>query len=192
MTDDQQQQRVNQAAEEFANVLKESYQAMASRGESAYDLNAQLTEQFFNGVVNNLQTQAEANRQTGEQLAEQAQRGQEASRQLTQESVQAYRDFINSMFAFPQAGTQAAERGTIEAQETSTITEASPERQEGAEVPLEGYDSLNIEEITERLDDLSTEELRQLRAYEAENKSRSTLLRPLDERIEEDDASSSS
>ena len=191
MTDDQQQQRVNQAAEEFANVVKESYQAMASRGESAYDLNAQLTEQFFNSVVNNLQTQAEANRQTGEQLAEQAQRGQEASRQLTQESVQAYKDFISSMFAFPQAGTQAAERGTIEAQETSTITEASPERQEGAEVPLEGYDSLNIEEITEKLDDLSTEELRQLRAYEAENKSRSTLLRRLDERIEEDDASSS-
>ena len=183
MADEQQTQRVNQAAEEFASALKESYQTMASRGESAYDLNAQLTEQFFNSVVNNLQTQAEANRQTGEQLAEQAQRGQEASRQLTQESVQAYKDFISSMFAFPQAGTQAAERGTIEAQETPTPTEASPE--------IEGYDSLNIEEITEKLDDLSTEELRQLRAYEAENKSRSTLLRPLDERIEEDDASSS-
>ena len=111
MTEDQQQQRINQAAEEFANVLKESYQTMASRGESAYDLNAELTEQFFNRVVNNLQTQAEANRQTGEQLAEQAQRGQEASRQLTQESVQAYMDFVNSMFAFTKGGTQEAQRG---------------------------------------------------------------------------------
>jgi endonuclease/exonuclease/phosphatase (EEP) superfamily protein YafD len=109
--DDQQQQRVNQAAEEFANALRESYQTVAGRGESAYELNAQLTEQFFNRVVNNLQTQAEANRQTGEQLAEQAQRGQEASRQLTQESVQAYMDFVNSMFAFSQAGPQAAQSG---------------------------------------------------------------------------------
>jgi endonuclease/exonuclease/phosphatase (EEP) superfamily protein YafD len=107
--DDQQQQRVNQAAEEFANALRESYQTVAGRGESAYELNAQLTEQFFNSVVNNLQTQAEANRQTGEQLAEQAQRGQEASRQLTQESVQAYMDFLNSMFSFSQAGTQEAQ-----------------------------------------------------------------------------------
>jgi hypothetical protein len=111
MEDQQQQQRVNQAAEEFANALRESYQTVAGRGESAYELNAQLTEQFFNRVVNNLQTQAEANRQTGEQLAEQAQRGQEASRQLTQESVQAYMDFVNSMFSFSQAGPQAAQRG---------------------------------------------------------------------------------
>src|SRR5215204_5540847 len=101
--DDQQQQRVNQAAEEFANALRESYQTVAGRGESAYELNAQLTEQFFNNVVNNLQTE--------EQLAEQAQRGQEASRQLTQESAQAYRDFVNSMFSFSQAGPQAAQRG---------------------------------------------------------------------------------
>jgi putative cell wall-binding protein len=109
--DDQQQQRVNQAAEEFANALRESYQAVSNRGESAYEMNAQLTEQFFNSVVNNLQTQAEANRQTGEQLADQAQRGQEASRELTQESVQAYMDFLNSMFSFSQAGPQAAQRG---------------------------------------------------------------------------------
>jgi endonuclease/exonuclease/phosphatase (EEP) superfamily protein YafD len=109
--DEQQQQRVNQAAEEFADALKESYQAVTERGQSAYEVNAQLTEQFFNRVVENLQTQAEANRQTGAQLAEQAQRGQEASRQLTQESVSAYMDFVNSMFSFAQQGPQAAERG---------------------------------------------------------------------------------
>ena len=109
--DDQQQQRVNQAAEEFTNALRESYQTVAGRGESAYELNAQLTEQFFNSVMNNLQTQAEANRQTGEQLAEQARRGQEATHQLTQESVQAYMDFVDSMFSFTKGGTQEAQRG---------------------------------------------------------------------------------
>jgi len=109
--DEQQQRRVNEAAEQFANAVKESYQTVASRGQSAYELNAQLTEQFFNRVVENLRTQAEANRQTTEELASQAQRGQEASRQLTQESVQAYMDFVNSMFSFSQAGPQAGQRG---------------------------------------------------------------------------------
>jgi len=107
----QQQQRVNQAAEEFANALKESYQTMASRGESNYDMNAQLTEQFFNRVINHLQSQTEANVQAGDELLSQAQRGQEASQQLTQESVQAYMDFINSMFSFSQAGPEATQRG---------------------------------------------------------------------------------
>jgi hypothetical protein len=109
--DEQQQQRVNQAAEEFADTLKQSYQAVTERGQSAYEMNAQLTEQFWNRVVENLQTQADANRQTGEALADQAQRGQEASRQLTQESVSAYMDFVNSMFTFAQQGTQEAQRG---------------------------------------------------------------------------------
>ena len=58
------------------------------------------------------------------------------------------------------------------------------ERQAGAELPLENYDSLTVEQISERLGDLSVEEIRQLQAYEAENKSRSTLLWRLDERIE--------
>jgi len=190
--DEQQQQRVSEAAEKFANTLRESYQTVASRGESAQQLNAEMTQRFFNTVINHLQRHAEANVQVGEELAGQAQRGQEASRQLTQESVQAYMDFINSMFSYAQSiSLEAAQRGTTEAQEPSTTPEASPERQEeGAEVPLEGYDSLNIEQITERLDDLSTQEIRQLRAYEAENKSRSTLLRRLDERIEADASSS--
>ena len=190
--DEQQQQRVNQAAEEFADALRESYRAVSERGESAQELNAQLTEQFFNTVNDHLRTHAEETRQMSEQLADHQQRGQEASRQLTQESVNAYMDFINSMFSFYQeAGSEVAQSGATEAQETSTTaTEASPERQEGAEVPLEGYDSLNIEQITERLDDLSTQEIRHLRAYEAENKSRSTLLRRLDERIEANSSSS--
>src|SRR5215217_8961788 len=195
--DEQQQQRVNQAAEEFADALRESYRAVSERGELAQELNAQLTEQFFNTVNDHLRTHAEDTRQMSEQLADQQQRGQEAAQQLTQESVQAYMDFINSMFSFYQTSSpEVAQRGTTEAQEPSTATtttEAAPERQEeGAEVPLEGYDSLNIEQITQRLDDLSTQEIRQLRAYEAENKSRSTLLRRLDERIEADASSSSS
>ena len=109
--DEQHQQRVNEAAERFAEALRESYQTVAERGESAQQLNAEMTQQFFNSVINRLQSHADANVQTGEQLAEQAQRGQEASRQLTQESVQAYMEFVNSMFSFAQAGTQEAQRG---------------------------------------------------------------------------------
>src|SRR5215216_2869577 len=109
--DEQQQQRVNEAAEKFANALRESYQTVASRGEAAQQLNAEMTQRFFNTVINHLQRHAEANIQVGEELAGQAQRGQEASRQLTQESVQAYMDFINSMFSYAQAGTQEAQRG---------------------------------------------------------------------------------
>jgi hypothetical protein len=233
--DEQQQQRVNQAAEEFANAVRDSYQAVSERGQSAYELNAQLSEQFFNRVMENLRTQTDANRQVGQELAEQAQRGQEASRQLTQDSLSAYMDFLNSMLSFTQAGPQAAEKGVREgaedAQRISRETESplgedegtaeedqgslkeelrsiiresvrrseagigekpqededtiAPERDEaaGEGPPIEGYDSLNVEQISNRLEGLSVEELEQLRRYEAANKDRSTLYRRIDNMI---------
>lgn len=189
----------------------ESFRTVAARGEAAQEQSAQLSQDFFNRVINNLHTQAEDTRQMTQQLADQQQRAREAGQALTQESVGAYMDFVNSMFSFWQGSVEVAERGTTEAQRrtataatppapergptgeaqgpSTSTTEAPPEGQAAAELPLEDYDSLTVEQISQRLDDLSAEELRQLRAYEAQNKSRSTLLQRLDERIE---ASSSS
>ena len=109
---EQQQQRINQAAEQFANAVRDSYQAVADRTVSAQELNAQLTQEFFNRVIDNLRTQAEDTRQMGQQLADQQQRATEAGQTLTQESVDAHMDFVNSMFTFWQQGAQQARRQT--------------------------------------------------------------------------------
>jgi ABC-type transporter Mla subunit MlaD len=111
----QQQQRINQAADQFANAIRESYQTMAERGIAAQELNAQLTQEFFNRVIENLRTQVEDTQQMGQQLADQQQRATEAGQTLTQESVNAYMDFVNSMFSAAQVGGQAAQRGAQEA-----------------------------------------------------------------------------
>jgi hypothetical protein len=108
--DQQQQQQINEAAEQFADAVRESYRAVASRGESAQQLNAELTQSFFNSVINNLRTQAEDNRQLTQELTGQQQRQAEAGRELTQESVNAYMDFVNSMFSFYQGSAQEAKR----------------------------------------------------------------------------------
>ncbi len=116
---DQQQQQINEAAEKFANAVRDSYRTVADRTVSAQELNAELTQQFFNSVINSLRTQAEGNREMTQQLAEQQQRQQEATQALTQESVGAYMDFVNSMFSFYQQGTEQAQR---QAQETPRPT----------------------------------------------------------------------
>ena len=83
--DEKQQNQVNEAAEKFADALKQSYQSLADRSVSAQELNAQLTQNFFNGVTNNLRTQAESNRALAEDLIEQRRRQQEASQALARE-----------------------------------------------------------------------------------------------------------
>jgi hypothetical protein len=114
LTDTQQQKQIDEAAEKFAGAVKGSYQTVAERAVAAQELNAQLTEDFFNRGINNLRTQADQNREMTQKLADQQQRGVEAAQQLTQESVVAYMDFLNSTFSFAQGGIQAEKRGAEE------------------------------------------------------------------------------
>jgi uncharacterized protein YdiU (UPF0061 family) len=116
----QQQQRINEAAEQFANAVKESYQVVAERSISAQELNAELAEQFFSKALESLHSQEEGYRQMTQQLADQRERQQEAVQALTQESVSAYMDFINSMFSFSKSGPQAAKSSG--AQEARKVT----------------------------------------------------------------------
>ena len=108
--DQRQQRQVNEAAEKFADALKESYRSIADRSVSAQELNAQLTQDFFNGVIDNLRTQAEGNRALSEDLIEQQRKQQEASRAMAQESVNAYTDFLNSMFAYYKGNLDEMQR----------------------------------------------------------------------------------
>src|SRR3712207_2480799 len=48
--DQQQQQQVNEAAEKFADAVRDSYRVVSDRAVSAQQLNAELTQNFFNSV----------------------------------------------------------------------------------------------------------------------------------------------
>lgn len=51
------------------------------------------------------------------------------------------------------------------------------------ELPIPDFNELSVRGAKVRLDDLSADELRRLRAYEAENKQRKTLLHEIDRRL---------
>jgi hypothetical protein len=112
--DEQQQRRINAAAEEYANAVVEAQRAMAERGVSAQEMNAQLTQQFFNSVIDNLQRMSAEARGASQELAEQTQRAQQAAQALTRETTGAYMEYMNSLFAMSQEGVQATKRGAEE------------------------------------------------------------------------------
>jgi hypothetical protein len=51
---------------------------------------------------------------------------------------------------------------------------------EAVAFPIEGYDEMNVDEISGRLDGLSVEELQLVRDYEEMNEGRKTLLEQMD------------
>jgi chromosome segregation ATPase len=262
--DNQQQQRINAAAQQFTDALVAASRATSDRSVAAQKLGTQMTGYFFNSVMNNLRTQAEGTRQVRQQVADQQRRAQEATRKFTQASTNTYMNLLDSIYSFYQGGTtraqrraeeaesraEEAEKSTAEAQrrveqaeeraekaegsteeaerraeeaekrsseaeeragkaekraeeaerrveEAKRSTEQAERRAEEAEMgsseadvqggddlPLADYDSLNIRQISERLDELSVEEIRHLRDYEVGNKDRSTLVNRLNSRIE--------
>jgi hypothetical protein len=140
--DEKQHRHVNEAAEKFAESLSEAYRAVAGRSVSAQELNAQLTQEFFNGVINNLRTQAESNRTLAEDLIEQQRKQREASQALTQESVNAYMDFLNSVFALPRETARPAEGAAQEAGPARSAEaggEEGPTQDEAVRHPLSSW-----------------------------------------------------
>ena len=51
---------------------------------------------------------------------------------------------------------------------------------DGGDLPLENYDELTVEDVSERLEDLGALEVRAVRSYERRHKNRGELLERLD------------
>jgi hypothetical protein len=199
MVDQGRARDVNEAARRFAETLADSYRLVYAQAAESRERQERRAREFSELVAENLREQTEASRSAAQQLSEQAARQQEAGQALAQESVEAYAEFLNDAFSRYQSGTERAaqnvQEGTMAAGRTvagvvgaatgavGATVEGAERAAEAAVFPIEGYDEMNVEEISERLDDLSVEELQLVRDYEELNKRRETLLEQLDRKI---------
>jgi len=156
-------------------------QSLAEQIQKQQQTSRQMTQELINTYMQLLNTpgsylsgQAEQQQQTIQQTAqqwmEQAQQQQQAFRQqaqeqqqsfqqMTQEVLSSYSQLFNIPLSYAQEGLRSAR------------------------FPIEGYDELTLDELSARLDGLSSEDLREVRDYEERTKNRETLLEQLDRRI---------
>jgi hypothetical protein len=180
---------VNEAAARFAETLAESYRLVYAQAAESGERQRRRTQEFSELVARNLREQTEASRTGAQQLSEQARRQQEAGQEFARESVEAYAEFLDDAFSRYQAATERA-AGTaagVVGAATGAVADATAEgaerTAETAVFPIAGYDEMNVEEISGRLNDLSVEELQLVRDYEERNKRRDTLLEQMDRKI---------
>jgi hypothetical protein len=199
MVDRGRAQDLNEAATRFAETLADSYRLVYGQTSESAERQQQRTQEFSELVTSNLRELTEAGRANAQQLSEQASRQQEAGQALARESVEAYTEFLNDAFSRYRAGTeqagQSVQEGVRTLSETTTgllgtatgalgaTVEGAERAAEAAVFPIAGYDEMNVEEISGRLDDLSVEELQLVRDYEELNKRRETLLEKMDRKI---------
>ncbi len=194
---------VNEAAARFAETLAESYRLVYGQAAESAERQQRRAQEFSELVSSNLREQTEAGRSSAQRLSEQASRQQEAGQALARESVQAYAEFLDEAFSRYRGGTEQAAQSAREGARTvfettaglvGTATGAASAtagatagamRSAGqtASFPIAGYDEMNVDEVSKRLNDLSVEELQLVRDYEERNKRRETLLEQMDRKI---------
>ncbi|MBA3702950.1 MAG: hypothetical protein H0W79_09030 [Rubrobacteraceae bacterium] len=79
---------------------------------------------------------------------------------------------------------KATETAAKSAQKSTEIAAKDAQKNtETATFPIEGYDEMNVGEVSERLDGLSVDELKRVRKYEKGNKDRGTLRKEMKHKI---------
>lgn len=98
--DEQLTQKINEAAKKFSDALGDSYQALTTRTASTQEQVAQLTQAFFEGVIEHLRAQAQGNQEMVQELVDQQQQ-REATQALAQEtSVEDYMRLLDYMCSY--------------------------------------------------------------------------------------------
>ena len=127
---DQQQQRINRAAQEFTEALVAAYKTTSESTAVAQELGARQIEYFFDAVIGNLRAQAGGTSQMARQLAGQQRLAQETTRDLARVSTDNYMDLLDSVFSFYQGGASRTQRRADEARGHIEEAEARAEQAE--------------------------------------------------------------
>ena len=129
--------------------------------------------------------------------SEQAQQ-QRALQKLAQDSMNAYMQFLNTRASYvSQQASQQQQQQFQQLQQMSqqwvnsymslfdaqlSYVQEAGRRAQG-QPPIKDYDELSVQELSERLDDLSVEEIEEVKEYERRNQNRQTLLKQMDQKI---------
>jgi hypothetical protein len=173
--------RMNRGTEDAQAEWLSAMQSLAEQIHKQQQTFQQMIQELMNTYMQLLNTpgsylsgQAEQQQQTLQQTAQQwmeqaqqqqqsfqqqAQDQQQSFQQMTQEVLGSYSKLFNIPLSYAKEGLR------------------------DAQLPIEGYDELTVEEVSGRLDALSSEELREVRDYEERTKKRETILEQLDRRI---------
>jgi hypothetical protein len=175
--------------------------------------NAEFVQGWMGDAAEVLREQTQQNVRTAEAFTRGVSKQQEGYRALTQQWVEAYREFF-SPFSYVQEGMRTFQRGTQQvarqglqateqvtqqglrvAEEATEQTEKVLRRTEEATRQAElkaavfgtlkttDYEDLTVEDIVKQLEGLTIQQLEQVREYEKQNKDRETLIEQIDRNI---------
>ncbi len=159
-------EKTNKAVEQLSKRTGDSFKVAVDHAVALQERNTKFAQTMFESGTREIRQQAEGNRALAQEFVERAESQREAFQTVVEESVDAYMDLVFAPLAYYKQGLHLVE---------SEITEGG--------FPISGYDELNVEEVGKQLDNLSAQELREVRKYEKDNKDRETVISQIDRKL---------
>jgi outer membrane biosynthesis protein TonB len=128
-----------------------------------------------------------AETQQAEKVARETRKAEEAAEETQKKTEIAAESAQKSAEPATEETQKSTEVAAKDAQETQKSTEiAAKDAQKNTETaafPIDGYDEMNVGEVSERLNGLSIDELKRVRKYEKRNKDRGSLRKEMKQKI---------
>jgi outer membrane biosynthesis protein TonB len=155
--------------------------------ESATNGVQKVSEPAAKDAQKDLEIAEKAEKQKAEKAARETRKAEEAAEETQKKTEIAAESAQKSAEPATEETQKSTEVAAKDAQETQKSTEiAAKDAQKNTETaafPIDGYDEMNVGEVSERLDGLSVEELKRVRKYEKRNKDRGSLRKEMKQKI---------
>jgi hypothetical protein len=172
--------KMGETTQTVVRTSQESARIFTDYTVKAQELNTQLARRAVETWIDGMRKQTELSQEMAQELFGKA-----------EQQADVYRRFFGQwgnvpMMRFPFAGIATDVMFPFQRQ-GMRLVETATRNTEGtmatATFPIAGYDEKNVDEISARLDVLSAEQIRQLRAYEKAHKNRQSLIERFDSKL---------
>jgi hypothetical protein len=174
-------ENMGRTVEAMTRTVQESTRIMTEYVVQAQELNTRFAQRAFETWIDASRRQTELSQTMVQRLYGKAEDQSDAFQGLLNEWANAYAGLFFAPFGFYRQGLENVTRNVTPM--PTVVTQVATGGAVNGGLPIEGYDELNVGEISGRLDSLSEEELERVRDYEKRNKNRDTLIEQLDRKI---------
>ena len=174
-------ENLGKTVETMTRTAQESTRIMTHYVVQAQELNTKFARRAFETWIDASRRQTELGQTMVQRLYGKAEDQSAAFQGLLNYWANAYTGFFFTPFGFYWEGLENATRNVTRM--PAVVTQVATGDMVNGGLPIEGYDELNVGEISGRLESLSEGELKMVRDYEKRNKNRDTLIEQLDRKI---------
>ena len=168
-------EKANRAAETLLERTADSYKTVVDHTAGIQERNVRFLRGVLEDFAGEVRHQAEANRALTQELVDRAETQREVFQSIVEDSFNAYWNVAFAPISYYKEALQQVEQQVErQAAAVSHITTG---------LPIAHYDELTVAEVSDKLDGLSVDDLKKVRAYEKGHNNRNTLIEQIDRKI---------